>query len=213
MNLDNLNLQMDDDLSLDPGDYADPLPFAPPPDGTYTLRLLDVDLDVDQNGEVKGQKDGEKFYPTVIIKSVEIADGELAGRKVFPFARVYTKPFMRKTAAGEKPASSIADMVRAFDAQANFRGVKEALTLLKQYQEQGTPFKARLRWEAYDSQHAKALQAQGLDRKACSKACSIKGMKHFAPDGKGGYLPEVIGPSGETLEARLGIAQFITAEA
>lgn len=216
MNLDELNINNDGVMEVEEESYPTSQ-MAPPPEGSYTLRLVDVDIDKDQAGQPKYSKtDDGKQYPILLVKQVEIVEGQYAGRKIYPFQRVYSKPFLRDTATGKQAASGLGDMIRAFGkftykgiARQAEPGVPCALELVKQFHETGTTFTGRLRWTAYDKAKAEEVRGNGGDFKAIQAAAVIKGMKNFPLMSNGGHVPEVVGPSGDVLTARVEISTFV----
>ena len=196
-----------DDLNVsDDGNYADPTPPAPVPEGNYRLRL-EIALDKDQAGNIKGQTDERgRFYPTILIKKGEVVEGPAGteGRTALSSTRVYTRPFDR----GNGQANGLADLTRSFDQTRGFNSFADGFALLEELAATGT-MRCRLTWEGFDKDHWDAsLAALGKtasdltkeEKKALNTACTIKGAKKFDKNGI------ATGPSGATVSARARLA-------
>ena len=199
------NLADDLEVTNDPDNYSDPLPPAPVAEGNYRLRL-EVALDKNQDGSIRGQKDDKgKFYPTILIKKGVVVEGPAGtiDRTGISFARVYTKPFPR----GDGQANGLADLTRAFDQTRGWNNFEDGFRLLEELTQTAT-MRCRLVWEAFDTDHYNALLGQmgktkdqltPAEKKQLNKDCTIKGAKNFDKNGI------AKGKSGATLTARTRI--------
>lgn len=193
-------LHMDIEVAS-PTEYVDgTLPMLVP-EGPYDLLI--TEWDISRNRETK-EPDGKAF-----ILQTEITGGEYDGRAVRNL-RIWTTTFQRNGVT----VSGLGDLVRAIDDTAHFRNLSEAANILQEAQDKRLPFRVKLVWEAYDSDFYREKGGDNLVRKspeekALRSMSTIKGMTKFrqAPDGT--FIPEVEGPSGNTLEARLTIDRYI----
>lgn len=204
---------LEDDLGVSAGtDYQDPLQPSPPKEGNYRLKVVKMSLDKNQDGSIRLT---DNKYPTIVLERVEIVEpAEMEGKVGVMFERIYTKPFER--VKGAPLANGLADITRAFDITKTWSRVQDGLDILDQMVDAGETFRARLEWNAYDSDHYKAQiaalggedSASKEDKKRIRKECTIRGMKRFKQSSDGAYLPIVVGPSGNTLTARAKIATY-----
>jgi len=190
-----------------PEDYADQVGFRPIPEGKYTFKINKLSIDKDENGAIRNPK-----APTINLEELEVVGGDFDTRKAM-FMRVRSNTYERRP--GVK-ASELGDLMRALDRTYAWGGsITRAWDYLNECRDKGTTFKARVRWEAWDSDHWSNGDGANLEKdeqKALAKECRVQGMKQFPSDGNGGYIPEIVGKSGATLTARLGFAQFYPSE-
>lgn len=226
-------LQLQDDLNIgdfgvdDPGQYQDQTQPAPPREDNYELRVTgfrQATVFGSQTEAAYDKDDQGRQWPVFEITEVEILRPSELARKVRMNQKIKTRPFARQGAAGESLASEFADLLRSFDAQRAWsgivgdgsNGVPSGLTLLKEFMETGATAKGRGQWRAYDKTYAdNAIAALGgdanvskEDRGRIIQKASIRGMSKFPQNSKGGHIPEVLGPSGEKLNAKFVIARF-----
>ncbi len=178
------------------------------PEGKYLFKLNKISIDKDQDGAIRNPK-----APQIVLNEVEVAgDHELAGRRAF-FLRVRSNAYERKP--GVK-ASELGDLIRGIDQSYNWgNSIRTAMEFLQKAVDTGEGFRARVRWSAFDSDHWKAEGGSDLskdDQKALAKVCRLSGMKHFPTQANGKPIPEWVGPSGATVQARLEIAQVFPSE-
>ena len=184
-------------------EYADQTGFTLLPEGTYYFKINKYSIDRDQQGFIRNPK-----APTFVLEEIEVVNGDLAGRKAF-FLRVRSNSYERQPGVR---ASELGDLMRAIDPLFDWENrVTLADEQIARAVAQGTAIKARLRWSAFDSAHWNANDGSQLDKpeqKALGKECRLSGMKNFPKDSKGNAVPEWVGPSGETVAARLEAAQY-----
>jgi hypothetical protein len=191
--------------------YVDQLPPAPPPEDNYVLRI---------DGLKQDEKDGNPVladgrYPVLLANRYVIVEPtDLENRSAASFVRIATKPFERVPG---KKVSPIADITRAFDVSRTWTSLTDGLAILKEMVETGRTLRARIVWEAFDTEYynqqldalgGKASASKEQIREVSNKS-TVRGMRKFTPDGNGGYLPIVVNPhSGNTLNARTRITQY-----
>lgn len=233
VNLADLNLQ--DDLEIgdfgveDPSTYQHQTEPAPPREDNYELKVTGLRSATEFGSQAPLFQTDEngRSWPVLEITEIEIVRPAELARKVRINQKVKTKPFKRAGAAGEpeKPnASELADLLASFDATRPWQGVAgegngtypTGLALLKEFMETGAIARGRGLWKAFDMAYRDAAFAaaggeQNLSREEIGKImqkASIKGMKRFPQNSKGGYIPEVLGPSGDKLRAKFAISRF-----
>jgi len=184
-------------------EYADQTGFTLIPEGNYKIKINKYSVDRDKDGMIRNPK-----APTFVLEEIEVVEGDLAGRKAF-FIRVRSNSYERQP--GVK-ASELGDLMRAIDSTFDWENrITLADEQIAKAVAQGIVFKARLRWSAFDSAHWNSNDGSQLDKpeqKALGKECRLSGMKNFPKDSKGIAVPEWVGPSGETIAARIEIAQY-----
>lgn len=205
-NISDLNLDVDISVAS-PDDYADnTTPVFPM--GTFNFRLIDLDLDRDRaTGQVKLTKSG---FPTILLKSIRVADGEHEG-KTLTYQRVYSTKYQRTNREGKKvEVSQLGDLIRAIDTTATWSTIGDALNLLRRAKDMNLTFRASVNWEAFDTDYYNRLvqernitQLFGPEDKQARKEATLSGRKHFSTGS-----PNVIGPSGKALTARPVLSNF-----
>ena len=65
----------------------------------------------------------------------------------------------------------------------------------------------RLAYKGTDIAYAKAQLAQGVDKDAAYRSAELKGPAFKLPDGT--YATSITGPSGELVQAKLVIKEFV----
>lgn len=173
------------------------------PEGMYDLVI--TEWDVSRNKETKAP-DGKSF----ILQCT--TTGEDGNPKPVRNLRVWTTTFQRNGVT----VSGLGDLIRAIDDTATWHTIADAGRILQKAMDQRTPFRVKLTWEAFDLDYFNengggTMTRKSPEEKALRKLATIKGMQNFrqAPDGT--YLPEVEGPSGAMLEARLVIDRYVPA--
>lgn len=188
-------------------DQTGPAPIAP---GNYRFRV--------ETAGRKKNNDGEPIddhgYPQIqLTKLVVVEPEEFAGREVFPFQAYSLKPAEFGQRKGTVPA---VDLLRGFDDTLTFASGKEVLQLLSEQFAGGKTFVAGTNWEAKDSDAIKEfIDENGGDlddvdqdtKRAFFKTAIIRGQKKF-PKVNGFYVPELEGPSGATLQARVKLTRI-----
>lgn len=200
------DVQLDDASEYQ--DQSGPAPLAP---GNFRLQVVEAQRQTNKDGDPIDD-DG---YPVLVVNKVRVVEPqEFAGRELYPFQKYSLKPVSGGPRKGSVP---VIDLLRGFDDTLTFQSGREALQLLNEKIEQGGSFLARTNWLAKDSSYIRtAIEAAGGNlssmendaRKALFKVAIIRGQKNFPKNGNGGYLPEVKGPSGDVLTARVNITQI-----
>jgi len=228
-----LNLEDDLDISSfgvsNPEEYQDQLAPAPVREGNYELRVVDFVQAEDPSTHTKlfeNDAAGNPKWPVFEVRKVQaVGPTEIAGKELFLFQRIKTKPFTRAGADGDHIASAFIDFLRSFDVNAKFRGLvgegdgelPTGVQLLKQYIEEGKTFRARGTWKAYDKVFADQAIAAGGGRERLTKdefgriiqKASVRGMRKFPQGKNGSYLGELKSAlSGEILKASLTLSKF-----
>lgn len=191
--------------------YIDQLPPSPVPEDNYVLKIDGLTQDIKDGTPVL--TDGK--YPVLLAaKFVVVEPTDLENRIAASFVRLATKPFERVPG---RLASPLADVTRAFDVAKTWSTLTDGLAFLKEAVELGRTFRARVVWEAFDTdyynQQIDALGGKSSVSKdqmrEISKKSTIRGMRRFQQDANGKYLPIVVNPnSGNTLNARSKISQY-----
>lgn len=231
-------VQLTDDLdvALDSNEYQDrqaPLPiFA----GNYAVRIVKSGLKTEYQkpGTVVLVKNsqGVPTYPVIRLEELEVGKPEdFAGRRIFPgFQEFGTKPFERTdfTTGSKSPANNLSDMIRSSDDTISYRGLEAGLKVLERLIAEGALFHVQVDWLAEDrkwiGEEVKIVQAaidagevseeegKKLMNKIRYKDGRLEGMKKFVISGQGGVKslsPLWDGPSGESIEAKAIVKQFI----
>lgn len=199
------------DLNVDiavsgPDDYAENT-VPPLPMGTYAFRLIDWEF---EPSKTQGKP------PAILLKSVEVADGQFEGRKV-SYQRVYATPFDRTdpSTGTTKKVSQLADFIRSVDATfdtANMT-IHDVRDFLNRTKEERATFKAKVDWEGFDSDYySEQAQQRGI-AKGDYKSPGAKELRKLATlRGKAGYpegKPFATNPnSGNKVEAKMRLANF-----
>lgn len=195
--LQNLNINVE---VAAPEEYVDGNMPSLVPEGRYDLMI--TDWDVSRNFETK-QPDGKAF-----ILQTQVVGGEHDGKAVRNL-RVWTTTFERAGAT----VSGLGDLIRSIDDTARFTTLQDAAAIIQRAADQKTPFQVQLKWEAFDADYYNEKGGQSMvnksaEQKALRKEATVKGMTNFRQAGDGTYLPEVEGPSGNTIEARVVINSY-----
>lgn len=216
------------DVQLNAEEYQDkaaPLPIA----GNFGVRIKKSGLKKEYQKETLVRVDNK--YPVIRIEELEIATPEENdGRRVFPFQEFGTKPYMRKDfAAGgvDVPANNLADIIRSTQEgqMVNFRTLEDGLQAFRELVGEGAIFHVRLDWLAEDRKWIaaqikeidEAEKAGGLTQEAAKKQRNEvryklgrqEGMTKFKDPNGGGYNPVWVSPSGDEIEAKTVIKEFI----
>lgn len=200
-----------DDIQLaDANEYQDQTDPAPQAPGTYELRILEAGRRKDKDGNPID----DQGYPQFQVSKVEIVGPEeQKGRFIYPFKSYSLRPVAGGQRAGSVPA---VDLLRGFDDSLTFSNGREVLQLLAEQIESGKTFRATTNWVAKDSDYIKeALDSNGGDlgnlspeeRRDLFKKAIFRGQKKF-PRVNNFYVPEVEGPSGATLKARVDLTRI-----
>lgn len=204
--------QIDDfaDVNLsDAGDYqdqTDPAPIAP---GAYRLRV--------EEGGLRKNADGELIldggYPQVQINKLTVVEPEeFKDKVIYPFQNYSLKPVAGGNRKGSIP---VVDLLRGFDDTLTFASGKEAIQLLVEQIANGNTFVGGTNWVAKDSEAIKAFieenggsldDVSAEEKKTFFNKAIIRGQKRF-PKVNGFFVPEVEGPSGDSLQARVAITR------
>lgn len=200
-----------EDIKLeDASEYQDQTGPAPLQPGNYRFRVVEGGRRKNQDGE---PIDDHGFPQVQLSKLVVVEPEELAGREVYPFQSYTLRPVQGGARKGTVPA---VDLLRGFDDTLTFSNGKDALRQLAEQFEAGKTFVAGTNWEAKDSDFIKeAADENGGDlndmdddeRRSLFKKAIIRGQKKF-PKANGVYIPEIEGPSGATLQARVKLTRI-----
>jgi hypothetical protein len=199
------------DVALaDASDYQDQTGASPLQPGNFRLRVLEATRAKTQDGENLD----DNGYPQFQLTKLEVTEPEeFKGRVIYPFQKYSLRPVQGGVRKGTVPA---VDLLRAFDDTLTFANGKEVIALIAQQVNAGKTFVAGTNWTAKDSDYIKeAIEENGgsLDemsddaRKELFNKAIFRGQKKF-PKVNGFYVPEVEGPSGATLEARVAITRL-----
>jgi hypothetical protein len=224
------------DVALDPTEYRDqalPMPiFA----GNYAVRVVKTGLktEYENPGQVVLVKNeaGEAVYPIVVINELSVAKPEdLDGRKIFPmgFGQEFgTKPFTGKDFVTKEPypRNYLAEILRSHDASLSFRGTRAGMQLFERIVNEGGLFHVRIDWVAEDRAYVKEQikqilaarddgqvsqdEANKLIKAARYVDGRLEGMNKFVDPTTGKLNPTWTGPSGEDVEAKAFIRQWIS---
>ena len=200
-----------DDVSLsnadDYQDQTDPAPLTP---GNWRFQVVEAGRRKNQDGEPIDDGGYPQFQLT---KLVVVEPEEFKGREVYPFKSYSLRPVQGGQRKGSVPA---VDLLRGFDDSLTFANGKELLGLLAEQIENGKTFVARSNWVAKDGTFIKdAIEEAGGDlssmdeeeRRDLFRKAIFRGQKRF-PKQNGFFSPEVEGPSGETLQARVDLTRI-----
>lgn len=220
------DLIVDDDLeiAMDPETYQDQADLAPPLPGNYRFVVGTGGIQSRMRDGARVITDGK--FPVLIVNRFKIVEPADLEREFSIFHEIRTKPFDRYGTV----ASDLGDITRSMDQSRGWRGLTEGLLVLDELAGNGNPFGAQIKWEAYDSAYAnakfanlgipkgseKAAVAAGTITKAAYDAiykAARLGNKDFLPNGKGGLLHMVKGPSGEILTGRAKVQKFFPSNA
>lgn len=185
-----------------PGDYVDGGQELLA-EGSYDFELVDFERDTTRDGELSN---------SYSLTFKDLTSGRYARR-----LRVWATPYLRK---GVK-VSGLGDFLRAIDDQEEWatsddaeQNYRNAERLMAKAVDQKIPLRrTRVIWEAFDKAHYDALGGDQMIRKSpeqkeARRAATVKYMRNFRQTPSGDYLPEITGPSGNMLEARLVIDSF-----
>lgn len=183
-------------------DQTDPAPIQP---GNFRVRVEEAGRRKNQDGDPID----DNGYPQLVVNKVTVVEPEeFAGRELYPFKSYSLRPVQSGQRKGSIPA---VDLLRGFDDTLTFTNGRELLNLLGEQISNGGTFIVRTNWIAKDTEAIKeAIEAAGGDlqdmdedeRKELFKATIFRGQKRF-PKQNGFYVPEVTGPSGDVLPARV----------
>ena len=195
------NITTEDIEVAPPAEYIDSSVTRPVPEGMYDLQI--TEWEPSRNRETK-QPDGKAF-----VLNCKVVGGEQDGKFVRNL-RIWTATYERNGVR----VSGLGDLIRAIDDTAEWKTLADAGAILAKAQDQGTTFRAKLVWEAFDldwyrDQGGDNLPNKSPEQKDLRKQATIKGMSKFrqAPDGT--FLPEVEGPSGNMIEARISVDRYV----
>jgi hypothetical protein len=194
----------------DATDYPDQTDPAPLPPGNYRFVVDDAARTKNQDGEFLD----DNGYPQLQLSKLTIVEPEeeFKGRSIYPFQKYTTRPYQSGKRVGAVPA---VDLLRGFDDSLTFKGTNELLGLLKELASSGKAFTASTGWLAKDSEYIKeAIDAAGgfenlseEERKELFDKAFFRGQRKF-PKVNGFFVPEVVGPSGETLTAKVNLTRI-----
>lgn len=195
--LQNLNINVE---VAAPEEYVDGNMSSLVPEGRYDLTI--TNWDVSRDYETK-EPDGKAF-----ILDAVVTGGPQDGKTVRNL-RVWTATFERNGVR----VSGLGDLIRAIDDTATFTTLQDAAAIIQKAQDQRIPIQVKLQWEAFDSDYyndrgGKTMVNKSPEQKALRKEATVKGMTNFRQATDGTFLPEVKGPSGNTIEAKVVINSY-----
>lgn len=195
--LQNLNINVE---VAAPEEYVDGNMPSLVPEGRYDLVI--TDWDVSRNFETK-QPDGKAF-----VLQTQVVGGDQDGKTVRNL-RVWTTTFERNGVR----VSGLGDLIRAIDDTAKFTTISDAGAIIQRAADQKIPIQVQLKWEAFDADYyndkgGQSMVAKSPEQKQLRKEATVKGMQNFRMAADGSYLPEVEGPSGNTIEAKVVINSY-----
>lgn len=203
------------DVPVSAEDYVDQANPAPPAPGIYRLQVV--------KAGVRSKKDGTMVlvggkFPVIVLEQAKIVEPVENERQFGLFQDVRTKPSIRKGAGGrEVSVSDLQDLLRAYDASVSFEGSEHMNQLLDSYIQGNATFVAEVGWGANDFEYIKsqfeALVGPDGDRskveKEVANAIYNKARKRTKDFIVGGVrVTSIVGPSGNTLEARPQINRY-----
>lgn len=216
----------DDQFDFDPNAYlasstgraASEDALMPQP-GFYTIRVVAGGLKKHkETGELVLDKDGRKIFE---VQRIAIVEPEDAAGSLKLFQTIYTNGFHpRNWKTGEvytnRPKEyEFMKLLMAIDVDAVVRegSPNEKYEMNVQNLDRLLQIKptltVRLTFEGTDKAHAEALIAQGLSKKDAYKQSRLNGKAFRNTDGSYRLVTE--GPSGQMIEARLKIAEYVPA--
>lgn len=200
------DLNMDVDITVaGPEDYQDNV--APPlPIGTYSLRLKDF-------GFEPAKQSGKP--PVLVLKSIEVAEGQYEGRGIGGWQRVYATQFDRKdpVTGTTTKASGLGDLIRSINRtfDTSRMTLPEVQQFLQQAVDERQTFKAKIDWEGFDADYNAALRDQRGVAKNDYKSAAAKEIDTLVKfKGKQfGGKPTITNPaSGNKVEAKVRLTNF-----
>ena len=183
-------------------------PSILPTPGHYRIRCTSLARRRDRaTGEVNLYK-GK--WPTIVLNRVEVEDAE-GQKSTFPvFQEIFTMPFER---APGVYASKPMDLLRSIDVQAEVSGFEEAVEEVEKLLASGESFVAATGYGATDTEWAKSVLGPNATKEEKKKVwdearLTTKNFKN--PDGS--YRTATIGKLGNTIEAKLVLANFVPSD-
>jgi hypothetical protein len=229
----NVNIADDLDLGHDPETHQDPSLPLPLMAGRYGVRFTKAGLkrkrdDSGNPTEELQLVDGK--YPIFTISSFQTVQPEDVKKTAYPFQEIVLKPTTKMdfNAGGQRmPYNPLAAIIRSHDATIPFKGLEEGLQILKGLLSDGAIFYVQTDWVAEDRDWLReqrdalkaAVEAGEVteeERKARNsviyKAGKVDRFSKFIQtvNGQKVAVPEFVGPSGETIEARPYISEWIS---
>lgn len=203
----NFALVDDIEVPLTADDYQDQSNPAPLPPGNYIARVKSFAQRFEDKEKTKPVlKDGK--YPVFVLESIEIAEGEHAGRTVLLYQDIRTKPFERRGPRGITQASTFNDFVRSLDQTVTFSRLSEGIDEVKRLIGEGGLIRVTIDWQAYDSEMSKAeIAALGPNPEQAAKNAvydrvQVRGYRKFPRNTDGSYSYVWQSPAGNPVEAR-----------
>ena len=183
-----------------------------PPPGFYEVRVVSGGFRMDRDDKTI-QKLDSKGRPIFAIDRIAILQpSEFEGS--FPlFQDIYASGFQPKNwKTGEvlKNAPMVYEFINclaAIDASAPVPDFHENCLALGRALAEHPTLTVRLAYKGTDIAYAKAQLALGVDKNAAYRSAELKGPAFKLPDGT--YATSITGPSGELVQAKLVIKEFV----
>lgn len=178
---------------------------------------------------------GVPTFPVIEVKQITVAKSndadELVGRVAYPFQEFSTKPTTKidfNAGGMEYPYNALSAIIRSHDASLPFRGLNEGLALFKRLVSESSIFFVRIDWKAEDRAWVReqvklvdALEEAGeISPEDAKKRRSeirykqgqLDGISKFKNKETGSLSGTWVGPSGEEIEARAYIKDWVSTE-
>lgn len=185
---------------------------ALPPPGFYEVRVVSGGFRMDRNDKTV-QKLDSKGRPIFAIDRVAILQpAEYEGS--FPlFQDLYASGFQPKNwKTGEvlrnaPPVYEFINCLAAIDATVPTNDFHENCMALGEALATHPTMTVRLAYKGTDIAFAKAQIAQGVDKNTAYRSAELKSTAFKLPDGS--YATSIVGPSGELVQAKLVIKEYV----
>lgn len=185
--------------------YADAPSPAPLAAGKYGVQLKAIDVDRDQAGTVRNNKQ--------FVCDFNVVDPEDKAGRVVRFIRVSMETKKRTIGGIEKRYNEVVDLIRAFDAEFDWQNNPQAALrfLLECVAENRIAF-VQIDWKAWDTKffdvrNGASLERGSAEHKILLNQVMIRGARKFDKDGT--YLSP---DSGNLLKARPFISRTYPAK-
>lgn len=205
----NDTFEYDPSLMVAAASRGDDAPLPAP--GYYRVKVVAGGLKI--NRETGKPQLDKAEQPIFTLQRIAVVEPEDAAGSFPLFQDIYTnglQPRNWKTGEiipGRPKTYQFMDLLTAIDPTAASGDYNENLRTLARLLDTNPMLTVRLTYEATDVTAAKAAIANGVDKKAAYKAARLNSQAFKNADGT--YRTETMGPSGETVSAKLKIAEFV----